>query len=57
MEGRRVDQEIKEAYQKAKQAEQEHGDANAALGRTIPRESDKQLLDEFEQRRQNAELN
>jgi len=54
MEGKRVHGEIKEAYREAHEAAGNDGSLNGALGKTIPRESDKQLLRDFEERRQNA---
>ena len=55
MEGKRVHSEIKEEYRKAAQTGSD--DLDDALGKTIPRESDKQLLEEYEAKRQNARQN
>lgn len=48
MEGQRVHEEIKQQMQKAQQDDSPSG----ALGKTVPRESDKQALRDFEARRQ-----
>jgi len=58
MEGKRVDQKIENALREAREASDDDGPGfDDALGKTIPRESDKQLLQEYEERRKNASLN
>lgn len=48
LEGRRVDNEIEAELKKAKRAAGPDGDVDDAMGKTMPRESDEQLLEELD---------
>lgn len=53
IEGKRVNNEIQAEMREAQQREQAGDDA---LGTAVPRESDQELLEDFENRRQRGEV-